>query len=104
MANSKNDPKVSGRELWAAARNVTEKLDVLAAVVFGDLPDSKATEVASVLNQDDDARTDWDNAEDQSRYEDLAKYEDRLGTTGSATADTARFKDSKVENKAKANA
>lgn len=90
MASDKDKTKVSAKELWAAARSVDEKLDLLAAVVFDGVSDQKATDIASVFVQDDDGRTDFVNVEDQSRYEELAKYEDRLGTTGSAAADAAR--------------
>lgn len=85
----KDKQKVSFQELYTAAPTLAEKVDVLAAYLFGEVSDAKATALAEVFARDD-ARTDWDNTEDQTRYEDLAKYEDRLGTTGSATADSVR--------------
>lgn len=92
---SKDQPKVSARDLYTAAPTLAEKVDVLAALVFDDVSDAHATKVAEVFARDD-ARTDWDNTEDQTRYEELAKYEDRLGTTGSQTADKARFSNEKA--------
>lgn len=80
---------MTARDLYTAAPTLAEKVDVLAALLFDGVSDSDATKVAEVFARDE-AKTDWDNTEDQTRYEELAKYEDRLGTTGSVTADKAR--------------